>query len=256
MPEFSHHFSSPDWPVRHIAPIRERVVTCVGATLAGDFAEWCNLLRPCTSAAEQQRAAAFVHAADAARHLLGRTLLRALLARELGKPALPATFPSNPWGKPGLPGSGFEFSISHAGNAVWLAITRHTPLGIDVEAADACSDPYLLTDALHVDERNEIHRCDTPQDGSRHFLRCWTRKEAIIKALGLGVSCPLDSFRVATDTRTSDWLHDAPPGYGGEWTCNDLPCPMDYHVSLAVMSSGLAITCHSLGLPDARVLSI
>lgn len=254
LPEISHSFFIPGWSATRIAPIREQVVTCIGASLGADSAEECRHLRPFTSTAEQIRAAEFLQPADAARHLLGRALLRTVLARELGKNTLPATLPTNPWGKPGLPGSGFEFSISHAGNAVWLAITRQTALGIDVESVTACSDPYLLADMLHPEERADIHRCSDPQDASRHFLRCWTRKEAVSKALGRGLSCPLDSFRVATDAQTTNWLHHAPPADDAKWTCSDLPCSADYHVSLAAMAGELTITCHSLGLPNARLL--
>ena len=244
---FAPFFLSKRWTAQ-AAPIREGVVTCVGVHLSENFVDCCRILRTHTSASEQQRAAHFFHPADAARHLLGRALLRSLLAREIGASALPATFPCNHWGKPGLPGSGFEFSISHAGHAVWLAITRQIPLGIDVETVNACDDPFLLAEALHPDEKREIRHCGTKTQASQHFLRCWTRKEAVIKALSLGVSCPLDSFRVATNEQTSHWLLHAPPDYNGPWTCQDLACPNGFHVSLAAMAANLTITCHFPGI--------
>jgi len=222
-----------------VQQLRVGAVLCIGADLRQDGVDWMRFALPRTSAEEQARAARFLHTADALRHLLGRALLRTVLARELGEQTLPASLPTNPWGKPQLPGNGLEFSISHAGDAVWVAITRGIAVGIDVETIAACAQPHELASMLHPDERSAIHS-QPPEEARLHFLRCWTRKEAVTKALGKGLSCPLDSFSVATGPKPRDWLHRSPTTPPSEWTCVDLPAEEGYHLSLAAMSPGLS----------------
>lgn len=218
---------------------RPGAVLCVGADLRRDGADWMRFVLPRTSADEQARAARFFHAADALRHLLGRALLRTALAQEFGERALPASLPVNAWGKPQLPGSGLEFSISHAGDAVWVAVTRGAALGIDVETITACAQSFELASMLHPEEHGAIQG-QPPGEARRCFLRCWTRKEAVTKALGLGLSCPLDSFSVATGPEPRGWLRQSPATPPSEWTCVDLPTGDGYHASLAAMSPGLS----------------
>ncbi len=54
------------------------------------------------------------------------------------------------------------------------------------------------------------------------FLRCWTRKEAVVKALGEGLSVPLDSFEVASDARTAPAVKFRRSGDAQGWTLVDL----------------------------------
>jgi 4'-phosphopantetheinyl transferase len=111
----------------------------------------------------------------------------------------------------------------------------------------ACSDPFPLADALHPEERADIHRHGATQAAQR-FLRCWTRKEAVVKADGRGLSCPLDGFRVRTDDSPGGWLLIPPPGNATAWACHDLPAPPGYHASLAARCATLQVT-HLLHLP-------
>jgi 4'-phosphopantetheinyl transferase len=231
----------------NLPPLDRPDAICIAAGLGEDIAACHAALLPLTSPAEHARAAVFAQAADAARHLLGRALLRTILHRELAGWTLPDTIPTNAWGKPELPGSGLEFSIAHAGQAVWLAVTRAAPIGIDIETDAACGDPFLLADALHPEERADIHRHDTAQAAQR-VLRCWTRKEAVVKADGRGLSCPLDGFRVRTDDSPECWLLIPPPGSITAWACHDLPAPPGYHASLAAACASLPVT-HLLHLP-------
>lgn len=230
-----------------LPPLDCQEAICIAAGLGKDIAACHAALLPMTSPAEHARAALFLQAADAARHLLGRALLRAILHRELAGRTLPDIIPTNAWGKPELPGSGLEFSIAHAGQAVWLAVTRAAPIGVDIETGTACSAPFLLADALHPEERAEIHRHGTAEAAQR-FLRCWTRKEAVVKADGRGLSCPLDGFRVRTDDSPGDWLLIPPPDSTMAWTCHDLPAPPGYHASLAATCASLPVA-HLLHLP-------
>ena len=215
-------------------------VACIGVDLKRDYRRVHDAVQSYASAGEIAAAARFHHLADATRHLVGRALARALLARVLGVDRLVAEFALNAWGKPSLPGSGVEFNVTHSGDAVWVAVCRSAPVGIDVEAAAAATDPDALSATLHRAERAEL-RASRPADLRAAFLRCWTRKEAVIKALGEGLSRPLASFRVRANSGSTGWLVEPPPSPFARWTVCDLPAPAGYHGSVAVMGENLPI---------------
>lgn len=235
-----------------LSPLEPGTVRCFGVDLRHEPEAWRALCVPWTTQKEQRQAAAFVHAADATRHLLGRTLLRVVASRLWGR--CPEELSANAWGKPHWPDSGLEFNIGHSGKAVWLAVCRDAPVGIDVEQLSACSDPREMSRLLHPNERSAIEGASGKGAQATTFLRCWTRKEAVIKALGEGLYHPLDSFEVACDAAPRNWLRTQPLGNRSGWTCSDLGGDPEYSVSIAATAPGLAITFHRLeglleGLP-------
>ena len=83
-------------------------------------------------------------------------------------------------------------------------------------------------------------RYGTEDEAKNAFLRCWTRKEAVVKALGQGLSLALNNFRVRTDDVNKDWLIEKPACAPDYWTCTDWPSDEDYCVSLAAMTAQLS----------------
>lgn len=194
---------------------------CIGVTLA---AELLTAIRACcsayTSTSEQERAARFLHTADAVRHLYGRALLRRA-AIAYGVMTATQEFELNSWGKPILPGAALQGNISHSGMQVWVALARDCEIGIDIESAQAPVDFIEIASSFHPEERQSIQ--DTP-DASQAMMRCWSRKEAVAKAFGRGLFLPLDTYAVDCSVATSDWLKLAPPGTSlAHWHCVDLP---------------------------------
>ena len=216
---------------------------CIEVDLGENLEAWWIAAAPRISAGETATALRFHHRRDAVRHAVGRALIRMLLARELGIIRLSEEFSNNAWGKPNLPRSGLEFNISHSGNLVWVALSRAGAIGIDVEWVDASVDHKDLARIFHPLECSAIWAL--PEAEARDaFYRCWTRKEAVIKALGEGLSRPLTTFRVLTDVTADDWLVEAPLSDGPGWTCFDLPSLAGYQVSVAAKSPRLSITFH------------
>lgn len=217
-------------------------VTCLGLRLEGYTAgDWKGALHWLTehpdalvSASEKARAAHFVHTADAVRHLAGRSLLRHVHARHGDTPP-PDAWPVNQWGKPCGGGWALHFNLSHSGSDIWMACTDAAPLGIDIESTTP--DPADLLPVVHPDEAADL-RNDASAAACR---RLWVRKEAVVKALGEGLSQPLDAFRVATDARSSDWLLSAPTGYPEPWTTRDLPDRGDISGAVAARGGDLPV---------------
>lgn len=209
---------------------------------------WWASAMPWATVGELARAQRFHRRMDAVRHVVGRAMVRSLLSRELGLAAVSAEFAANHWGKPALPGCGIDFSISHSGNVIWVALCRGIAVGIDVESKDAVIDPYGMAELFHQAERAALFELPAA-DAKSAFLRCWTRKEAVIKALGEGVFRSLASFCVRTDECAGRWLVEAPECGGVGWTTADLPGSVGCQASVAAMAPGLGITCH-YGMPQ------
>lgn len=124
----------------------------------------------------------------------------------------------DPNGKPHASGDKVHFNVSHSGRYVACAVAD-VPVGIDIEAQGDNLD--LLRSVAVPEEREEFARLPE-EEREAVFCRMWTAKESYMKAVGLGMSIPPDSFRVVGDGGITDrWIPrlyrilelDAPEGY-------------------------------------------
>ena len=145
---------------------------------------------------DRQRAARFRQAGDRDNFVLGRTMVHHLVAPRGA--SMPCAFSIGPHGKPFLPGAP-AYNLSHSGRWVACVVSRHEPVGVDVETfARLQNYRDLIPTITHPIERHYIERA--PSDsGLALFKRCWTRKEAILKATGKGLSDDLQSIDVHLD---------------------------------------------------------
>lgn len=110
-------------------------------------------------------------------------------------------------GKPELAAStNFHFNISHSKERIVYAFSYSGPIGVDVEAIDPNIElDKLMKRFFHPREAEGI--LELPNSLQvQAFFKCWSQKEAIIKAIGQGLSIPLDDFQVEVDPRKSDKL--------------------------------------------------
>lgn len=233
-------------------------VFCAGMSVRDLDAWWPSAFKR-ASAGERANAERFLHREDALRHLAGRAACRSLLAAQLAVEgqadltALEAEFTVNAWGKPALAHGRFDFSISHSGDQVWLAAARAHSVGIDVQQADPRVQAHELGDAFfHPFEAAAIRGSRALGETQATFLRCWVRKEAVVKATGRGLSIPLSAFAVATggDT-TENWLRSPPdlPGFQGPWMTRDLPAPDGYAAAVAAAGAPQRCSVWRIELP-------
>ena len=124
---------------------------------------------------------------------LGAALLLDRMLLDAGLPPAGA-FAFGEQGKPYLPGlPDVHFSLSHSGTRVLCALSD-AELGCDVEGTRRC-DPALARRFFHPDETAWLLSLP-PREQDAAFLRLWTLKESYLKAVGLGLSLPLDAFRI------------------------------------------------------------
>jgi 4'-phosphopantetheinyl transferase len=150
---------------------------------------------------ERARAARFVFERDARRFRVARATLREILGAYLGMAPARLGFVYAAAGKPALAApfaaAGLEFNVSHSGEIALYGVGRHRPLGVDVEQIRPLDDLEALAERnFSAAERRALLALPPGQRASA-FFACWTRKEAFIKALGDGLSHPLDAFTVS-----------------------------------------------------------
>jgi 4'-phosphopantetheinyl transferase len=188
---------------------------------------------------EQARLGRFRRPDDAARYLGAHALTRIVLGRLLDRDPAGLVFDrtcrcGEPHGKPTLPG-GPGFSFTHAGAVVGVAVLPGGPVGLDVEPVRALPD--LEGMAGHV---------GAPAEPAA-FFRTWTRKEALLKATGDGLTSPMNAI-VLDEHGVAAWSGDGAPD-GPVWL-RDLVAPDGSPAAVA----GLAAVAPPVGEHDGRPL--
>lgn len=142
----------------------------------------------------------FYHFEDSQRALIGNVLSRYALCKNLHIKNKDITLGTNEYGKPFLLGENkIHFNISHSGNWVVCAISDY-PVGIDVEVIKP-TDCQIAKRFFSKDEYAALKK--QPDDEKQaYFFKLWTLKESYIKAVGKGLSIPLDSFTVSVENNT------------------------------------------------------
>ena len=152
-----------------------------------DVNHWLDLL-PTLPEDRQQRGLACRFPEDQSRTAGAGWLLQSVL-EQAGIPAAQQRFTRNPWGKPQLSNQeDLQFSLSHSGPWVVCALSD-TPVGVDVEQP-RCT-PAVAKRYFQPAELENLDRVDAVA-----LTRLWTAKEAFVKALGRGLTMPLNSFSV------------------------------------------------------------
>jgi 4'-phosphopantetheinyl transferase len=158
-----------------------------------------GLSRALLSDDESRRADRFRFARDRRRFIAARAALRRILSGYLLCDAAELRFEYAEHGKPGLayPVSGIRFNVSHSDNLALLAVVSEREIGVDVEQIRADVETDTLAERFFsVAERVALRGLDESARVAA-FFRCWTCKEAYLKAKGFGLSVALDSFDVS-----------------------------------------------------------
>jgi 4'-phosphopantetheinyl transferase len=129
-----------------------------------------------------------------------------------------------------------KFNISHSGGITLLAFARGREIGVDVEQVRSDFDVQAIARRFFSSSEQK-HLADLPVEKSvEAFFRCWTRKEAYIKAIGDGLSLPLSQFDVSLESGESDALLATRPdgSEAGHWLLREVPGGPGYIAALCV----------------------
>jgi 4'-phosphopantetheinyl transferase len=168
-------------------------------------------------------------------YVIAHGVLRCLLAHYLNSMPPRLEFCYNAQGKPRLadPDCRLQFNLSHSGALAACAFGLDCEIGVDLEQIRPMPD--ISNIAQRFFSRDECADLDVAPAGQREacFFNCWTRKEAYIKAVGGGLSIPLDSFRVSLLPEEPARLIQARPEDGGPWNVEALDPPPGYRGAVA-----------------------
>lgn len=176
---------------------------------------WCS--RECLSlldARERAQAARFRFAHLAEAYIVAHAALRSVLARWMGQRPQDLVFEFNPQGQPRVAQPGApSFSLSHTTGAALCALAPAGEIGVDIEMQRPLAHRELVDRFFSRTEQAHFSALP-PEQHEAAFFSAWTRKEAYIKAKGLGLSLPLDRFSVefrpgqAPGVSASEWAAD------------------------------------------------
>jgi 4'-phosphopantetheinyl transferase len=160
-------------------------------------------LAPLLAEDERARADRFRLPRDRNRYVAARGQLRILLASCLDRVPSAVAIEVGPDGKPevrSVPGSErLQFNLSHSDGVGVLAIAIEDELGIDVERIRALPDASAIAERFFAAGEILALRAAADEERSETFFRYWTRKEAVVKSFGRGLSLPLHGFELSPD---------------------------------------------------------
>ena len=192
---------------------------------------------------EKRRAERFVHRRHRHRYTVAQACLRRVMGHFLDIGPARVRFHFGKFGKPFVPG-GPVFNQSHSGERILIAVARNGRLGVDIEEIRPV--PLMLRIARRRLAPAEGARLLAVGEAERlaRFFRLWTRKEAFLKALGVGLTHPLRDFTVDCAPETTRALLD--PGSLQEdpqrWFLGSVPCSAGAAAALALDRPDLRLT--------------
>ena len=144
---------------------------------------------------ERANALRFHTHADQVRSTATRAALRRLLVTKVAMPSCKLNFLTNNFGKPYLKGaSDIDFNVSHAGEYALIAISTKGKIGVDIEDCDRQLDVRALSEYVFTRIERQC-AIETTED----FIKRWVAKEAVLKAVGVGISEHLQVVSVLPD---------------------------------------------------------
>lgn len=165
----------------------------------------------CLTDDEKSRAARFHFKCDANHWIACRAALRQILGNEIGMKPVNVPLIYSEFGKPSLapPFDSIHFNLSHCPDLAIVALSSDGPVGVDLESAArapellGCESSFCHPDEIHFLPANAIAR-------AHQLLKIWTAKEALLKALGTGLSHPPEGVQIVFGASNAVGLSSQP----------------------------------------------
>src|SRR5215475_2575475 len=205
-------------------------------------------LAPLLSQDERQRAMRFYRPADRDRYVVGRGILRKILSAYLALAPDEVRFVYNEYGKPFISTDqnrgALSFNLSHSnGNALYV-VARSRRVGIDIEYMREDFATLEVAERFFSKDEFEALKAAPIDRRTEAFFNCWSRKESYIKAIGMGVSYPLDGFTVslAPDVAPALLKVDEDATEAARWNMYGLDAAEGYAAALIVENPPVALS--------------
>lgn len=199
-------------------------------------------LLPLLSEDERARANRFYFQKDHDRFTIARARLRLVLSFYLDIPAQQLQFQYSQTGKPSLVDQpSLCFNLSHSHQLALYAVAWNREVGIDVEQIRPDRDCESIAARFFSAQEQATLSQLSPDLKLQGFFNCWTRKEAFVKAIGKGLSLPLDQFAVSLSPDEParllqvDW---GAPQQVNQWVIEALDVGAEYAAAVAAAGQG------------------
>jgi 4'-phosphopantetheinyl transferase len=192
---------------------------------------------------EKERASRFKFEKGRTRYIVSHAALRSILCDYLNIAPQDLQFSTGANGKPALtkvPGQCWlQFNLSHSGDVALIALTWRREIGVDVEYVKQ-DFPFHEVAEHFFTAREVTALCALPEPLQRQaFYKCWTSKEAYLKAKGTGLSGELDEVEILLRYEQSVRIKGSVPN----WTLVELPAPDNYRAALVVEGDECRVQC-------------
>ena len=182
---------------------------------------------------EQKRADCFMKLDDQRRYRAAHTFVRRILGRYLNASPLSLVFGASATGKPFLRAPGpphrVAFNLSHTAQYGILAVTRDREVGVDIEIERNVEDLADMARQVMSSSEFEHFQSKGVQFARQAFFGLWTRKEALLKAIGTGLSTDPRDINIGLGTR------ETAINFGGTtWSVASLEVPLPLWAAVAV----------------------
>jgi 4'-phosphopantetheinyl transferase len=201
------------------------------------------------SADERKRAGGFHFERDWQHYIVRRGTLRTILGCYLHTDPRWIEFEYGENEKPALADNsdqcGINFSTSHSQGLALYAFTLDREVGVDIEFIRDHLEMEMIVERFYSDKEKTAFRELPAESKKEAFFKCWTRKEAFIKATGNGMSKSLDSFEVSLNPGEPARLLEinGDPAEASRWTLHDLKPSLGYAAAFAVVGECNNIHC-------------
>ena len=192
---------------------------------------------------EQDRAAKYILERPRNNFIITRGLLRLLLARCLRCGPKDIVFEKNDYGKPFINKSPVFFNVSHSGDYCVIALSKQAEIGIDIEVNNTSIDKAAIINRFFSKAEKEWVFAQDPKLLHELFYRTWTAKEAVCKALGVGLWSVKNMFSViaSSDNFSVDLNATLNNMNGARYFVKKLELVENYWSSVALANTDLSV---------------
>jgi 4'-phosphopantetheinyl transferase len=194
---------------------------------------------------ERERAARFKFDRDRRRYLVAHVALHDILCRYAGIDPVGFSFDIGANGKPRLPqalgSSGVEFNLSHSNEMALVAVCHKREVGVDIEYAKEDFEFQEVAERFFTAREVTAMRGLPARLQRQAFFKCWTSKEAFLKAKGTGLSGALDEVKIALTAAEQVRITADVPG----WSLSELE-PIDGYEAALVVAGAPVPICYYL----------
>lgn len=244
-----------DWEIWGQAPARPTLGPAEVHVWIADLrigGERASELERILSAEERERAGRFKFEKDHVQYVAARGFLRQILGRYMRIDPASLLFRYNGYGKPYLAdefGSDLRFNVAHSHGLALFGITSRLEIGVDIERFRENFATQEIAERFFAPEEVKTLLTIEPAKRTEAFFDCWTRKEAFIKARGMGLSLSLRDFVVAFGAGATPALLNSKedPDAPRRWQLRNLEPAPGYAGAVAVESREIALKLWKFG---------